>query len=71
MYQLIKEGTSSNIPVQDFVCDKKIDIYNLPKSPLGSTCFCLEDKSAWVKGSDEWKEITNPTSSNKDLDTLE
>ena len=71
MYQLIKEGTFSNIPVQDFVCDKKIDIYNLPKSPLGSTCFCLEDKSAWVKGSDEWKEITSPTSSNEELEILE
>jgi hypothetical protein len=38
---------------------------------MGSTCFCLEDKSAWVKGSDEWKEITSPTSSNKELEILE
>ena len=57
MYQLIKEGTSSNVPVQEFVCDKEADVYELPNAPLGSSCFCLENKVVYMKGTDTSKGI--------------
>lgn len=69
--QLAKIGNSPNTPIKDYVCDLRIEIEKLPKVVMGSTCLCLEDKSVWVKGSDEWKEITSPTPSNKELKILE
>ena len=52
MVQLVKIGNSPNVPAKEFVCDSLADIEKLPNAPMGSTAFCLEDKSAWMKGSD-------------------
>lgn len=49
--QLTKIGNSPNIPTKEFVCDTQAEIKNLPNAPMGSTCFCLENKTAWMKGS--------------------
>ena len=43
----------------------------IAKSCYGQYLFLFRRQSAWVKGSDEWKEITSPTSSNKELEILE
>lgn len=50
---------------QEFVCDKRSDITNLPnqnterdRCPIGSVAFVIEDSSVWMlNGEDEWAEI--------------
>lgn len=54
MVQLVKIGNSPNVPVKDYVCDFLAEINGIPQSPVGSTCLCLEDKSVWIKGSENW-----------------
>lgn len=53
MHQLVKEGTSSNVPVKEFICDSEADIANLSFNiAMGSTAFCINEKSVWMKSSD-------------------
>lgn len=54
MVQLVKIGNSPNVPVKDYICDLLAEINDIPQSPVGSTCLCLEDKSVWIKGSENW-----------------
>jgi hypothetical protein len=55
--QLTKIGNSPNVPTKDFVCDTLADVEKLPNAPMGSTAFCLEDKSAYMKGSEGWVKL--------------
>lgn len=51
--QLTKIGNSSNVPVKEFICDTQADVDALPASaPMGSTAFCIKEKTAWMKSSD-------------------
>ena len=51
--QLTKIGNSPNVPVKEFICDSEADIAKLsPNVVMGSTAFCINEKSAWMKGSD-------------------
>lgn len=55
-----KIGGTYNIPIREYVCDSEEDLKNLPtKAPQGSTAFCIEEGSAWMKksGDGEWKQI--------------
>lgn len=56
--QLTKIGNSPNVPVKEFVCDTQADVDKLPASAsMGSTAFCIETKTAYMKGSDGWKPL--------------
>jgi hypothetical protein len=51
--QLTKIGNSPNVPAKEFVCDSEADIANLSSNiVMGSTAFCINEKSAWMKSSD-------------------
>lgn len=51
--QLTKIGNSPNVPAKEFICDSEVDIANLsPNIVMGSTAFCIKEKSIWMKSSD-------------------
>lgn len=52
MYQLTKQGTATNTPVHEYICDKEDDIKDLPNAPMGSSAFCIKEKTVWMKSSD-------------------
>lgn len=52
MYQLTKVGTASNVPVKEYVCETEDDVRALPNDPLGSSAFCIENKSVYMKSGD-------------------
>lgn len=56
MLMLVKEGGTSNSPVQEYYADTLSDINNLPEDAIpGSSCLCLEDSSVRIKNtSGQW-----------------
>jgi hypothetical protein len=54
-----KTGGNINSPIREYVCDTEDDVKNLPtKAPQGSTAFCIQEGSVWMKTSGpEWKQI--------------
>lgn len=59
MIQLIKEGTASNIPVQEWIADTEADVSDIPKdTPFGSTVFIITGSKVKMKTSNgTWAEI--------------
>ena len=59
MIQLIKEGTTANVPVQEWVVDTEADISNIPEdAPFGSTAFIIAGSKVKMKTSHgTWAEI--------------
>jgi hypothetical protein len=55
-----KTGGNYNTITREFICDSREDIELLPeKAPQGSSAFCIEDGSVWMKksGDGQWKEL--------------
>jgi hypothetical protein len=51
MIKKVKNGGIFNIPIHEYYCDTKdemtvIEMVNKP--PMGSSCFCFEDKSVYL-----------------------
>ena len=59
MVQLVKEGTVSNTPVQEWIADTEADVSNIPKdAPFGSTVFIITGSKVKMKTSTgAWIEI--------------
>ena len=52
MYILVKEGTTSNVPVREYYCDTATDIQNLPSNaPFGSCALIIATGAVYIKNS--------------------
>lgn len=58
MFNVLTSGGSTMYDIKEFICESTADLTELPKCAAGSICYCLEDKTYYVKDfSDNWTTV--------------
>lgn len=51
MIKKVKIGSIFNIPTHEYYCDEIAELEDIEKKykpPMGSNCFCFEDKAVYI-----------------------
>lgn len=59
MIVLSKIGSSTNVPLQEWIVDSASDLNSLPNNvPFGSTAYVIDEKKVKIlNGKDEWVDM--------------